>query len=284
MMTARVKNGNVRLLACLVDEEETSDSDYRFLVDGQHVKYVTTEPGVFRGSDNRNFEPLLLSELLPQFPPGDWNKGHIDRDPETGEAAFVRTEKVQFEGVENTWHPVKINELDLKEQDRVYSRVHISTHPKLNGGKPVLFKLAVWPYEIPWVEDETAAYQWLKGSGLAPRFLGHVTEGKEGRVIGFVAEWLEDARIALPEDMESCKKALGRLHELGIKHGDVHNPRNFLVRENGEVLMIDFESSRRDRPAEELEEEMKVLIDSKLEDKFAPVIIEPSSDGELSSS
>ncbi|OAA59359.1 Protein kinase-like domain protein [Cordyceps fumosorosea ARSEF 2679] len=129
-MAIEQKNANVRLLACLIDEDDTYDSDYRFLVDGQYVKYVTTGPGNFRGAeDDRTFEPILLGELFPPFPAGDWNSGDVANDPEMGTATFVRT---------NT-----LNEVEFTQQDRVRQRVHVSAHPDVNGGRPVLVKLAV---------------------------------------------------------------------------------------------------------------------------------------------
>ena len=258
-------NANVRLLACLIDLDDACDSDYRFLVDEQHVKYITTAPGAFHGADeDRTFEPILLGELLPPFPTGDWNNGHVARDPETGKAAFVRTETVQFAGVNNLWHPVKLNVLNFTQQEKVRQRVHVSTHPGVNGGKPVLIKLAVWPWEIPAMEVETAAYQWISDSGVGPKFLGHLTEGKDGRVVGFVAEWVEGARAAEPEDIDGCRKGLGRLHELGIKMEDI-NKFNFLVRDGHDVVLVDFETAKRDCSPQELEEEMSGLKSS-LED------------------
>lgn len=270
MTAPQQRNTNVRLLACLVDDDDgdstPTDSDYRFLVDKQHVKYVTTAPGTFRGAEeNMNFEPILLSELLPPLPPGDWNQGHVARDPETEKATFVKTETVEFAGVKNIWHPVKLNELEFTRQERVRQRVHVSTHPHVQGGKPVLVKLAVWPWEIPSMEVETAAYQWLSDSGVGPKFLGHLTEGKDGRVVGFVAEWVEGARAAEPADIDGCKKALGRLHELGIKLGDI-NKHNFLVRDgHADVVLVDFETAKRNCSPQELEDEMSALK-SNLED------------------
>ncbi|XWW94504.1 hypothetical protein V2A60_002447 [Cordyceps javanica] len=265
MGTLEPKNTNVRLLACLVDEEDTCDSDYRFAVDGRCVKYVTTAPGAFRGfEDDRTFEPILVSEALPPFPPGDWNSGHIAMSPETGRAAFVKTEQVQLDGVQNLWHPVTLNELDFVRQDRYRQRVHISTHPGVNGGRPVLVKLAVWPWEIPHMETETAAYRWLSGSGVGPAFLGHLSEGEGGRVVGFVTEWLEGARAAGPADADGCRQALGRLHVLGIKMDDI-NKHNFLVRDGHDVVLVDFEVAKRDCSPQELEDEMAAL-ESNLED------------------
>ncbi|OAA63323.1 Protein kinase-like domain protein [Niveomyces insectorum RCEF 264] len=267
MTDLQPKNANVHLLACLVDDDDADDSDYRFLVDGQHVKYVTTAPGTFRGAeDDRTFAPILLGELLPPFPAGHWNKGRVARDPETGKPAFVRTETMQLAGVTNRWHPVTLNELDFTRRDRVRQRVHVATHPRVLDGKtPVLLKLAVWPWEVPFVDTETTAYEWIRTvPGVGPAFLGHVTEGKDGRVVGFAAEWVEGARAAGPGDLAGCAEALGRLHALGIKLGDI-NKHNFLVREGHDVVLVDFETATRDCSPQELADEMSALKSS-LED------------------
>lgn len=222
MTGCQQKNTNVQLLACLVDEDDNDDSDYRFVIDESYVKYVTIAPGAFLGAeDDRTFEPILLGELFPLFPSGDWNNDHVARSIRTGKATFVRTETLQLAGVKNLWHNMRLNELDFTRQDRMRQRVHVSTHPEVNSGKPVLVKLAVWPWEIPSMEIETAAYQWLSDSGIGPKFLGHLTEGKGGRVVGFVAEWLQDARTAELRDLDGCRKALGQLHGLGIMLGDI---------------------------------------------------------------
>jgi hypothetical protein len=256
------KNPNVRLLTCLttLDEEDTRDSDYRCVVDGQHVKYVTTAPGIFcdEPEGDRNFGPTLLSRLLPTFPDGDWNKARVAEDLGTGQLAFVAMEKVALPGVENVWHPLQLNELDFIEGDYLHPGVHIATHPDLNKGGPIVIKIAEWPWEIPANEVETSVYQLIHGKGIGPKFLGHITEGKDGRVVGFALECVKDVRHAGPDDFESCKKALGRLHKLGIKHNDI-NKHNFLVREGYDTLLIDFEFAEQDCPSKELEEEMSGL-------------------------
>lgn len=41
------------------------NSDYRFLIDGKLVKYMTAAPRRFRGAeDDRTFESILLGELM----------------------------------------------------------------------------------------------------------------------------------------------------------------------------------------------------------------------------
>ncbi|KAF5965526.1 hypothetical protein FBULB1_12173 [Fusarium bulbicola] len=206
----------------------------------------------------RAFEPVLVGNLFPQFPPGDWNNGHVARDPATGEPSFVKTEIAQFPGVQNCWHPLRFNELDFTRQDRLRQRVHVSTHPGANTGKPVLVKFAVWPWEVRYAEAETTAYEWLQNIKIVPKFLGHVTEGKDGRVIGFVTEFIEGARPAEPRDLEGCEKALKKLHELGIKMGDT-NKFNFLVRDGHDVIIADLEASEQGCSQDELQEEMKGL-------------------------
>ncbi|KAH7244134.1 uncharacterized protein BKA55DRAFT_595342 [Fusarium redolens] len=239
------KNSNVRMLACLLDGDDIVQSDYRFLVDGSLVKYVITAPGTFLNDhEGRAFEPILLGNLFPQFPAGDWNNGHVARDPATGEPSFVKTEI--------------FNDLEFTQRERLRQRVHVSTHPNINGGKPALVKFAVWPWEIDYVEAEAAAYQWLQNSKVSPKFLGHVTEGKDGRVIGFVTEFIEGARPAEPMDIEGCEKALKKLHRLGIKIGDT-NKFNFLVRDGQDIIIVDLETAKQGCSPEELEEEIKGL-------------------------
>ncbi|KAG6176676.1 hypothetical protein E4U10_000475, partial [Claviceps purpurea] len=233
MATPQQKNSNVRLLDLEFSVDETDDSHYRFLVDGRYVKYVTTAPGTFGGVKiaERVLGPPVLGKLLPPFPVGDWNDGHVAKDPVTGKATFIRTEKVQFTEVKSVWHNVKLNELDFSPhpEGRLRQGVHVVTHPTINGGEPVLMKRAVWPREncMYYMEIETAAYQWICDKGIGPKFLGHLTEGPNGRIIGFVTEWLDGTRSAEPRDLDGCKKALARLHQLGIKHGDI-NKFNFL--------------------------------------------------------
>jgi hypothetical protein len=256
------RNANVKLLACIVDEDDIHDDDYRVLVDGEHVKYLTIAPGAFRAANatkyDRVSEPRLLGELLPPFPTGDWNEGHVARDLTTGMATFVKTETVRLPGVKNRWHPRRHDELVLPQLQRLNYRVYLTTSPLINGGLPVVVKLTSWPWEIPWMEVETAAYQWLNGTGIGPKFMGHLTEGLNRRVVGFVVEWVEGARAARPEDYDGCKKALARLHARGIKHGDL-NRTNFLVRDGQDVVLVDFEAVDPSCPAEELEKEMASL-------------------------
>lgn len=172
MDISKSNNPNVKLLACLVESDDAIDPDdshYRFLVDGEHVKYVSTAPGALAGDVvDRTFGPVLLGKLLPPFPPGNWNKGYVAKDPETGEVVFTKTEIEIFPGVENLWHTTSLNELDFT-RDQVGQRVRMSQHPEINDGQPVLIKTGVWPWEIASIEAETAAYRHIHGKNIGPR-------------------------------------------------------------------------------------------------------------------
>lgn len=86
------------------------------------------------------------------------------------------------------------------------------------------------------IERATRAYPLLEGSGLSPRFLGHIHEN--GRIMGFLLEKII-GRAAFVEDLSICETAFGKLDGLGLLHGDP-NRYNFLVM--GErVKLLDFE-------------------------------------------
>lgn len=251
------RNNNVQLLAALVDWDDVEDSEYRFLVDGKDVKYITTAPGSFP-KDDRTFAPILIP-LLPKFPPGDWNDGHVSKNKITGELEFTKYTTVIFPEVGNNWHPIKVDHLELVKLARLRQNIHKVTHPRFP--RPIVVKFAEFPWKIPQIELETTAYQRIDGAGIGPTFLGHVTEA--GRTIGFLIDFVEGSRTAGQEDLAVCQRILSKLHGLGLRHGDI-NKHNFLVG-NESVLMIDFETTKECDAKEELEEEYSKLGES-LED------------------
>ncbi len=115
------------------------------------------------------------------------------------------------------------------------------------------------------IENETCTYRVIeeRDPELAPRFLAHVTENGEGvgsRVVGFLLEYVPDAREAGLEDLERCRAVLGRLHALGIVKRGLSR-HSFLVKGDGEVLV----RGPFDGPLEESgasEEMMRVEMES----------------------
>lgn len=241
----------IQLLQQLVDYRDEHESECRFLVDGRDVKYVSVDPGIL-SYHIRTFSTIPIA-LLPAFPAGNWNDGRISKDSATGDLFFSRAANRDLPGVRNLWHGTLIDHLDLTKLGQVRQNIHVVAHPFFS--RPVMFKFAAFPWQTQYFDVETAAYRWVHGKGIAPAFLGHVTEA--GRVIGFVMEVVEGSRTAEAWDLPACRAALARLHALGLKHGDI-NKHNFLVRA-GQAVIIDFETTRQCRSKEELREEMRRL-------------------------
>lgn len=260
MVMAFRTNSNVRLLAALVDSDDKEEAEYRFLVDNKHVKYVTVEPGALP-KDDRTFAPALIP-ALPPFPPGGWNMGHITKHANGKGLIFSRIQRADLPGVRRIWHATRIDHLEFREIDRLRQNLHKVSHPSFD--QPVLIKFAEFPWQIPYFEAETRAYEWIHGHGIGPRFLGHLVE--EDRVIGFIMEYIDNARAAGPEDLDTCQKALRQLHNIGSKHGDI-NKYNFLVTGTRTVL-VDFETCERCASHSELAEEYRRLEDSLRDPSF----------------
>ncbi|KAH8679171.1 hypothetical protein BGZ61DRAFT_535596 [Ilyonectria robusta] len=248
-------NSNVELLAALVDLDDADAGEYRFLVDGRHVKYVTVEPGALP-KDDRTFAPVLIP-LLPAFPAGDWNEGRVRKDERTGKLAFANLDKSRLPGIGNVWHGTKVDHLELKKVAGVRQTLHRVTHPRFD--RPMLAKFAQFPWEIPYFAAETTSYEWIHNRGVGPEFLGHIHE--DGRVIGFLLEEIPGVRTAEPGDLAACQRSLERLHALEIKHCDI-NKHNFLIREDNEAVLIDFETAQKCADVEQLDAEYQSLQES----------------------
>lgn len=237
-----------RLLQAEADEE--AESDFRILVDAKFVEYLTIDPGSY---DARTmcFGPTLFS-ALPPLPPGDWNQGHISINPRDGRPHFMG-EKVQLPQIMHIWHPLKVDHLDLEWGEKLRSNVYEATIPG-TVKTTVIVEFARFAWEIPLLDAETTAYQWLQGHSIGPEFLGHLVEG---RVIGFILEQIPNFRHATPEDLPLCQQALSKLHQIGIKHGDI-NKHNFLVHD-GKTTLIDFDVATRCNDTKTLTEEFERL-------------------------
>lgn len=272
-MPEETSTGSAELTAIDTDDSRQA---CRFIADGKCIKYVMVH--------NNDFEvrpPGILIHnydftSFPPLPEGDWRVKQVVRDMQTGQPKFVDAGRfdqmaLRPRGVRNAWHPIRIDyfDADLRTVLRAVKGVQVLghndqlrlvTHPAFSGGtKPVLMKTFDFPMDRRHVESETRAYRILAGKGLAPEFLGHVTA--EGLIIGFFLEWMDagtggddrnryDNRLKHPglEDKELCIETVGRLHNLGIVHGDLH-PGNMLLRPNRvngdpSIIFIDFETTR----------------------------------------
>lgn len=223
----------IQLLQACVDEE--TESEFHILVNNKYIKYITVDHGLYNVED-MCFGPSLI-ELIPPFPPGDWNEGHVTRDTETGTIGFSAIERSNFPGVERAWHPGHIEYLELQMGEKLRANVYEATCDRFPS--PIVAKLARLEWEIPQLDSETVAYEWIAGHHIGPEFLGHVLE--ERGIIGFVMERVTGARRATPDDLPMYRIVLSRLHQLGVKHGDM-NKHNFLIRD-GIAVLIDSDSA-----------------------------------------
>ncbi len=211
-----------------------------FLAEDGSLKWVAVNAGVFPGrwsfKDTRDL-------VFPPFPTGSWNVGQIRRF-ENGEVGFTKTLEMPLEGIENAWHPTKIDftEFELVGQfgGSNEGRLWHAKHPRFNE-MPIFVKIGPWAssWSKEAIENETRVYQLIDGLSIAPKFLGHVTY--HGAIIGFILEWLEGAQTTKKKDKSARIEAVKKLHALGITHGSAHHG-NFLKR-GKDVLMIDFEES-----------------------------------------
>ncbi|EKG09572.1 Lipopolysaccharide kinase [Macrophomina phaseolina MS6] len=240
---------DVQLLQASVDPNDTSE--LRILVEGRFVKYLTIGPGTY-DADDMCFGPSLVA-LLPPLPSGDWNEGYISRSLKDDQVRFTYVIKAQLPAITHTWHPRFIDHLEIQWGRKLRSNVYEATFRGVS--MPIVVKFARFRFEIPQLNSETRAYNWIEGHDIGPAFLGHIVE--EGRVIGFAIEHISDAQHAKPEHIDLCRHALARLHHLGIRHGDV-NVHNFLVRK-GKVTLLDFDVAQPCSDKKLLEEEIRSL-------------------------
>lgn len=248
------------ILSMEVDDEDAYESEYRVQI-GSQVKYLVISPGTYE-RDTLSF-PI---ESLPPLPYHEkWTVAHISRNKTSNDLEYTLTDQ-RLPGVNNQWHHLSIDCLSLEKTNLLTAMVFeavlhspVLTH---HDSKPtVIAKIARFEWELPRIERETRAYQLLEGSGLAPRFLGHVHEN--GRIMGFILEKLEGSPASISH-LSSCETAIGGLHRLGLLHGDV-NRYNFLVTEEG-VKLLDFEGSQENASPESMHKELE-SIRTKLTDE-----------------
>lgn len=171
---------------------------------------------------------------------------------------FLKTEHKIFRGLsEDALWPDKptidLNELALQiGLDPEATMCHLKHHrlipckvPSRWGNKRLLVKIQPTPLIVPrGIETEMMAYRACDGHNLTPKFLGHVSE--EGRVIGFIMEYIEGARMPIVSfrEVTLCREALRRFYALtGWQRADKGNTRNnFLIRDE-HVWLVDLSTA-----------------------------------------
>ncbi|KAK0712321.1 alpha-galactosidase A [Apiosordaria backusii] len=228
-----------RLISMEVTRNGSADSHYRILAN-RKVKYITIKAGALDAASLDDMD-LDFQNVLPPLPYQEdtWKLACITRNPFSGrlEAALS---SAALPSVKTIWHPQMIDHLDIERTEYLALLTQECKWKADSGPERMIAKMARFYWEVQYMEAETRMYQVLEGRGIAPKFLGHVHEA--GRVIGFLLEKIPDGRHAEPADLEICKVALRRFHGLGFVHGDC-NKYNFIIRPNGQVVLIDFDKA-----------------------------------------
>ncbi|KAI1807282.1 alpha-galactosidase A [Daldinia bambusicola] len=212
---------------------------------------IVISPGTF-GRDTLSF-PL---QSLPRLSYSEeWTVAKVSRDKSSGDLKTSLSNRT-LAGVKCQWHRTRVDCLELEKTKQLTAMAFEAlSHSILPSPAIVIAKFARFEWELPRIEQETRAYQFLEDYGLAPRFLAHVHEN--GRIIGFLLEKIE-GRSASFQDLSACETALVELHELGFMHEDV-NRYNFLVTEEGVVKLLDFERLRENASPESMSKELENL-------------------------
>lgn len=239
------RNRNVQLLAVLVDWDGKEDGECRFLVDGKNTKYVTVEPGILP-KDNRTFDPILIP-LIPPFPPGE-NEGHVSKDPLSGHTVFSHYMQSDLPGISNTWHQRRIDHLEFKQVRQPRQNIHVVTHPQFD--QTLVVKFAEFPWQIPYFEAETTAYERLDSHGIGPKFIAHLTEAE--RVFGFVTSTLTTKGLLTPETWRPVKKVSLSYTLYVLSMATLTNIEE-------KAILVDLEASQRCNEKQELEAEYEQL-------------------------
>ncbi|OBT80736.1 hypothetical protein VF21_00347 [Pseudogymnoascus sp. 05NY08] len=237
------------------------DDCYFRILAGTNVKYITIKEGAL-DADTLMDMPLDFQNILPplQYDKDDWNSVYISRNTATGELEPALSQTT-LPRVQTVWNPKMINFLDLERTELLSLLAQeckwkqATTGDEAGDQKTMIAKMARFPWEIQYIETETRIYQLLQPLHITPTFLGHIYEAD--RVIGVLLDKVE-GRPANSGDLEICKAALQRIHNLGIFHGDC-NRYSFIITADEKVTLIDFDNAKVDADADMIEKEMTSL-------------------------
>ena len=229
-------------------EDDIEEGYIRIKCKGNIIKYIIIDTNTL-GYETPPARCTLAAKL-PELPDGNWTTLHLSKNRKNNQLEFHSPEKVELTGIQNLWHPVKVNYFDLHHVKSVNFHVFEVTireerSPSTTSLPPLMIaKICGFPYLIKYLDKEIETYQKLQGKGIAPEFLGYVTETiGEGieRVVGFLLRKVDGHHALSLSDLPICTKALRKFHAVtGSVHGDA-NRGNFIVKPDGsEALMIDF--------------------------------------------
>ncbi|KAI1742358.1 hypothetical protein F4680DRAFT_445922 [Xylaria scruposa] len=236
---------NAKVLA-FREHANLSLTEFRLLADVSTnetaVKYANVSSEVMTLGVRKDPHSSTKVVHMPYLPLGDYCAVSIGLNGK--QAVFTTTSCQRLPGVKETWHEESFDYFDLEILPWLNStdRVQLVKHSALDT--LAVMKYAPFANSVESISHEIEIYRHLQNSNIAPRFLGQVSEN--GRVIGFLIEYIEDARLVSLSGgfsdlvIDKCKQSLEKLHHMNILHNNAH-ANNCFLRNDGSAVLIDFE-------------------------------------------
>lgn len=219
---------------------------------------VTYQPGFFARELFKKSGPFTL-------PSGYWNCANVsfvmeEEEDDEKESIFYLWAEISDEKLsplpelepEAIWAEkpvleyVKLSITDISLETIIpvnnSDRIRVVTHDDIDNRKTRMV-MKIWPSPMcskVGLEREMMAYRACDGKDITPKFVGHVAE--EGRVIGFLTEYIEGAHMPSSDDeKELCRRALYRFYRLTGWHRNpmASHKANFLIKD-GKAYLVDL--------------------------------------------
>ncbi|KAH8159878.1 hypothetical protein CIB48_g8375 [Xylaria polymorpha] len=210
------------------------------------VKYATVSHDVLSLGVRKHLYSSTNVVQIPSLPAGDYCSVHIGLSPNGKQTSFTTMPCQPGDSAEGAWHRNNFNFLDLEILDWSSStdNVKLVRNPSITSSKSLaVMKYAPFVDTLESISREMEMYQHLQHLSFVPKYLGQVVE--QGRVIGFLIEYIEGARPVNKAGafrdlaLDKCREALAELHLISVTHNNAC-PKNCLIRPNGKAVLIDF--------------------------------------------
>lgn len=256
---------------------------YRILVGSSSIKYLSF-------SGHRLQFPDIRGDLLAltTVPDGEWNVGYLIEESTDKKLRLESTGTIDLATIENIWCSSSVDWLELSNSKNLRGEadgelqcttsMYAHVYPGHLGHEKVVVHYEWYPHDIYGVKHETEIYSLIDASGIAAKFVAHLTEN-HGRIIGFMTERVP-GRLATPEDLPACQAVLAKLHSLGIAYASpgVLNYRSFIVCDDGVVLLQGFGGAYRTGDKTVFEKEMASVKSALEADRPNPTLSEELND------
>jgi hypothetical protein len=92
----------------------------------------------------------------------------VTKTEANGQHHFANAVRTAFPGVENTWNETFVDDIAIVMGEKLRTGIYEVKCPLSDD--VVVAKFARFEWEIPYLESETTAYQWIEGYEIGPRY------------------------------------------------------------------------------------------------------------------